>query len=432
MILRFLFVLLVAFPLFGQCSMTQLFVEPENPNYGEEIDLRVRFACPHGSGPHAPRVRRTGNFIYIEFQPEMGGPTVPTEHGERIFLGRLLPGTHDIVLRDTNGHLFGERTIVVRERPFFLAPHVGGEGTEVAIDLFSVKEVRFGGVRATFSFRNDSLIAIAPPHAPGLVDVTVTSENDETVTYKNAFRYGPYADADFERVLLPLTFTGAGAHGSEWHSEVIVRNHGPVAVETVPFIYYHLDSPILPITLSAIPSGKYAAFPETTRDGGAFLYYPHDMSRFLSFSSHIVDRSRSATDLGSEVPVVHSRDTAASLTMPNVRIGDGFRARLRIYDFDAFERRFVNVFVTGEDGTPHIIRATVVAEGFACPTTPCLRPTPGFANLDLGAMPALRNIRVATIRIEAMPRDARLWAFVSVTNNETQRVTIYTPQHRRP
>lgn len=434
MILRFLLALVVAFPLFGQCAVTDLFVEPENPNYGEEIDVRVRFACPHGSGPRAPRVRRTGNFIYIEFEPEMGGPTVPSEHGERIFLGRLLPGTHDLVLRDTNGHLFAERTIVVRERPFHLVPHVGGAGTEVAIDLFSVKEVRFGGVLATTSFRNDSLIAIAPPHEPGLVDVTVITEHDPTVTvtYKNAFRYGQMTEADFERVLFPITLTGAGAHGSEWHSDLVVRNDGPVEIETMPFIYADLDSPVLPIMMSAIPRGKYARFPETTRDGGAFLYYPRDMSRFLSFSSHIVDRSRSTTDLGSEVPFVHSRDTAASLTLPQVRIGEGFRARLRIYDFDAFERRYVNVVVMGEDGSQHLIRATVAAEAFACPTTPCLRPTPGFANLDLGAMPALRNIRVADIRVDAFPRDARLWAFVSVTNNETQRVTIYTPQTKMP
>jgi hypothetical protein len=432
MILRFLVVVLVAFPIFGQCSMTDLVVEPENPNYGEEIDVRVRFGCPHGSGPYAPRVRTTGNFVYVEFQPEMGGPTVPSVHGDRIFLGRLLPGTYDLVLRDTNGHVFGERTIVVRERPFLLAPHIGGAETEVAIDVLSVKEVRFDGVKATYTFRNDRLIAIAPPHAPGLVDVTVITDNDETLTYKNAFRYGTPQDGDFERVLFPINLTGAGAHGSDWHSDLVVRNHGPVPVETIPSIYADLDSPILPINVSAIPPGKYARFPETARDGGAFLYYPRDTARYLSYSSHIVDRSRSASDLGSEVPVVHSTDTASTLTIPQVRIGEGFRARLRIYDFDAAESRFATVIVTGEDGATHQFRVTLTAETVTCVTTPCLQPTPGFANVDLGAFESLRNVRVGDIRVEAFPRDARLWAFVSVTNNETQRVTIYTPQTKLP
>jgi hypothetical protein len=429
MILRFLLVVFFAFPLFAQCALTQFVVEPQTAYYGEDVDVRVRFACPHGSGPHSPRVLFLGSTIVLEFQPEVGGPTVPSEHADRIFLGRIAPGTYNVIVRERGRATAGERTLVVRERPFMLAPHIGGEGTEVAIGLFA-NEVRFGSAPATIRYVDESTVAVAPPHAPGLVDVTVTTDSG-SITYDNAFRYGPVSEEDFARVLFPVTLTGAGAHGSEWHSDVIVHNGGPVPVETVPQIYVDPGSPILPIALASIPSGANARFPETTRDGGAFLYIPRGTGGFLSYSSHIVDRSRSATDLGSEIPVVRSEDTASSITLPQVRIGEGFRARLRIYDFDSVDARFVTIIVRGEDGSTHQFRATVRAEGFACPTTPCLRPTPGFANVDLSAFESLRNVRVADVHIRAQ-RDARLWAFVSVTNNETQRVTIYTPQKERP
>ena len=433
MILRFLAVLSFAFPLFATCTLSQFLVDPSNTvYYGEDVDVRVRFGCADGSGPHSPRVLFQGATIVLEFQPQTGGPTAPSETGDRIFLGRLAPGTYNLIVREQGGATAAQRTLVVRDRPFFLAPHIGGEGTEVAIGLPFGSEVRFGDVAVPLRQSADgAIIAIAPAHAAGLVDVTVVTEAG-TLTYEDAFRYGPANDDDFERVLLPATLTGAGAHGSEWHSDVIVRNDGPIAIETDPSIYVDLDSPILPIGLSAIPAGKYARFPETTRDGGAFLYIPRETSRYLSYSSHIVDRSRSTTDLGSEVPVVHSTDTAAKLVLPQVRIGQGFRARLRIYDFDAEPSRFATVIVRGEDGATHQFVTTITAEGFACPTTPCLRPTPGFATLDLSAFEALRNVRVADITIQTFPRDARLWAFVSVTNNDTQRVTIYTPQSKRP
>ncbi len=173
--------------------------------------------------------------------------------------------------------------------------------------------------------------------------------------------------------------------------------------------------------------------PEETRDGGMFLYVPRGAEGYLAYSSHIVDRSRSTTDRGAEVPVVRAKDTAAVLHLPHVPVDPLFRARLRIYDFDAIDGRWVRVTARADDGTVHTLDTRLSADNIACISLlPCLQPWPAFASIDISSIGSLRQKRVADLRVESLERDGRLWAFVSVTNNDTQRVTLHTPQHASP
>ncbi|HYI08197.1 MAG TPA: hypothetical protein VEK57_03920 [Thermoanaerobaculia bacterium] len=433
--LLLLFILL-ALPLSADCPITDFVIEPEQPLYGEDIDVLLRGSCESGLRPPGARIRVDGSTIAIELRPQLGLTLAPSFWGERVFLGRILPGTYEVVVRDVNRE-WGRRTLVVRDRPFSIAPNFGNEGTEAVLrgvhptgcSAPPCFTVRFGGVPATdaHTVEGGDIVVTAPAHTAGLVDVTVTT-GSETLTLTEAFRYGSPAESDYERVLLPMTVLAPGAHGSDWASDIVVQNNAPVTVDTEPRFYVDPDSPVQPLP-TAIPPGRKAYFPYRFTDGGAFFYFPRGAGPYLGYASHILDRSRNTTDLGSEIPVVRARDTASKIFLPNIPVSDLFRARLRIYDFDVTVSRLVLVTLRTDDGKAFAFGLRLNASPIVCPTTPCLQPAPPFRALDLAPSAGAETV---DITVESFEKDARLWAFASVTNNETQHVTMHTPLHDRP
>jgi hypothetical protein len=292
-------------------------------------------------------------------------------------------------------------------------------------------EVTFGGVTAK-SVRitpERQIIAVAPKHAAGLVDVAVTNQQNQQFLAKGAFLY-PDQQADLtgehERVLFPVVFFGPGAHGSQWRSVNFMHNGGPVDIPTIPALW-GLDTPVLPIGAFPIPPGETLGLPGYDRDGGLFMLVPRGLEPFLAYSSHILDTSRRATDAGTEIPVVHERETASLLTILQVPLTSESRQTLRIYDFDAVDGRRVLIEVH-VPGRPVFMTTATLAHRIVCVTTPCYPEHPTFATISLDAIPEIRNAGNADIRIRATSNEVPLWAFVSVTNNDTQHVTTYSPQ----
>jgi hypothetical protein len=230
-------------------------------------------------------------------------------------------------------------------------------------------------------------------------------------------------------VLFPVNFVGSGAHGSEWITDIRMRNDAPVDIETVPTFWFDQDSPVLPLPVPFIPAGARASFPGERRDGGAFLFVPLGLDAPLAFSAHIVDQSRSTTDLGAEMPLVRAEDTAHTIRLLEVPVEDRYRARLRVYDYDSVNGRRVIVLMRSA-GAIITSRELTLTGVPVCVTTPCLPGRPAFGVLDLDQIPELRGHDVVDVTVASRTREARIWAFVSVTNNETQAVTLYSPQHR--
>ena len=52
--------------------------------------------------------------------------------------------------------------------------------------------------------------------------------------------------------------------------------------------------------------------------------------------------------------------------------------------------------------------------------------TPGYANFA-DALPQLQGHTRVSVEIMPLAQDLRVWAFISITNNETQHVTTVTP-----
>ena len=99
-------------------------------------------------------------------------------------------------------------------------------------------------------------------------------------------------------------------------------------------------------------AGDRRQLPSVTQGGRAFD--SASMESWLAYSSHIADRSRRATDAGTELRVVNEHEAAADLIILDVPLTAESRQTLRIYDLDAVVGREVVVDVRIQ-GRPDLV-----------------------------------------------------------------------------
>ncbi len=235
--------------------------------------------------------------------------------------------------------------------------------------------------------------------------------------------------SDFETVLLPVSGIEAqpGAFGSIWKTEftaLAVRNEF-VLKETgacqacLPAIHV---APGFPLQTS--PGG----FPGDPP--GALLYPSRATIDNAWFELRIRDISRASDDWGTELPVVHENELfLTQLELIDVPMRPDFRQALRIYDVDDHADTVFHVSIsdlTGKFLADRNLSARPTA--ISLPTFPS---GPAVAEItDLrAAFPELGTADRVVITVAPVTKGIRFWAFVSITNNTTQHVTVVTPQH---
>ena len=238
---------------------------------------------------------------------------------------------------------------------------------------------------------------------------------------------------EYERVLLPVVVQGIvpGAYGSLWVSEFTFQNASRLSVLTDPRpCEIEADNDC---RASLVPAGSIVHFrPGATDQGRAvrttFMLIPKSVAKEVHLRLTIKDISRADQSDGIELPIVRESEFRTEkislLDIPAQR----FRATLRIYNSaetpTSVRVRVFDLQATRSALVDRIVHldATQIAD-----TGHFL--TPGFAELGdliteaLQRMPALEHAR-----IEIDPAGAPVWAFVSITNNTTQQVSLVTPQ----
>jgi hypothetical protein len=224
-----------------------------------------------------------------------------------------------------------------------------------------------------------------------------------------------------ERILVPLlTPPVHGAFGSEFHTRLGIYNHFENPIDVVGI------AP--PCILSACPTPRTTIEPdselgdiELSGAPGRFIYVLASQAKHLSFHLRVHDVTRAALNLGTEIPVVRERElTTGTISLVAVPAGSRFRNTLRIY---ATASTFLWVSFT--DGVEKFQRTVTLApgrDGFE-PAFAMVSDFPTFAS----------GAQLVTVTIEPPPTANPLpqppyWAFISVTNNETQAITTITPQ----
>jgi hypothetical protein len=324
-----------------------------------------------------------------------------------------------------------------------------GGGTEVTIHgtgfLSGVQcllpcptTVAFDGTTVPLKAEADTrLVVVAPAHAPGTVEVTVSVAGKAPVTMPGAFTFSEAHEARYEKLLLPVYIDGfvSGAFGSRWETSLWIRNNAAGAVEIGPWACS--GDQVCPSTyplIYAFRSGRSVRnLPplDEPADGNPsrLLYVDRNGVEDVSFSLRFADVSRASLDGGVDMPVIRERELRTGIAqLFNVPLGGSFRAMLRLYEADVSSAAFRVSFYPqseGEESPVHSIELTATS-----PRSGEFRSKAAYVQVDLGELLKVEKAwpRMARIEVTPLTPGSRYWALISLTNNETQNVTLVTPQ----
>lgn len=280
-------------------------------------------------------------------------------------------------------------------------------------------QVFFGGIASPAVTVIDSrtFTAVTPPHAEGVVDVTM---NFAGASYTTPRKFG-YARAR-DPLLVPVAIETPGAFGTRWTTDIFVYNDSDEAVNLLPEVCFFIgaafpcgDALIVPAhTSMQVPPRGNSYAPEM------YLNPPNDVRDRLHFNVR-VRNAANPNDLGVEIPIVLSSGFRSErVVLPNVPVNSRFRSLLRVYNQNSFDSIAVRIY-DARSGVLLTRRDTGLRP---VPTDTPLRFSFGF--FDLLNDPALTGHD--TVRIEIEEPGALLWAMLTLTENATQRVTVLTSQ----
>jgi hypothetical protein len=292
--------------------------------------------------------------------------------------------------------------------------------------------VYFRGLPATSVELIDSetLRAVTPPHFAGPAWVHVDQGGNGQATKSDAFQYnGGFPEAAFERILLPVfTEPVQGAFGSRFVTELRVAKK-PFAqavhlfgLEQVCHVSACLFDPFAPWNLFDFGAIEPHHI-EYTGTPGRFLYVPNGQAGLLSINLRVHDSTRSALNFGTEMPVPRERDFVSpleSLHFLGVPTDPRFRVTLRLYTTTVFSDAFVHIDGHGTFNVPLHPGENVFEPSYAV-----------FSGFPTGGVEPLRvtvGLLENTSPISGGDLREPFWAFITVTNNETQLISTISPQ----
>jgi hypothetical protein len=323
-------------------------------------------------------------------------------------------------------------------------------GTEIVItgDNFSTKVncilpcppiVSFGDIEVEAIDESDErLVVVTPPHPPATVDVSVSVAGEDPVTKPDAFTFIGGPESQYELVLFPVNLDGPvnGAFGTRWMTDLWIRNNGGEAVNLAPWPCPPGEAcpAVVPLTHSLQAGFSLHNLPPFFQapDGNPsrLLYVAKPGASEVSFGLRFADLTSMELNSGTDLPVIRESELLRRESqLFNVPLTDPkFRVLLRVYDTAHTTSRFRMTLSAQAEGA----QAQVHAEEITASTTQTgdFRTKAAYAQFDVTDLLRLEKTWPAAVRITVEPLTAgsRYWTFASITNNETQLVTLATPQ----
>jgi hypothetical protein len=297
-------------------------------------------------------------------------------------------------------------------------------------------QVVFGEIAVDATEKSDSVLEVTTPaHEPGTVDVMVVIPGQEPVVVEDGFTFIGGPEAEYEQVLLPIYIRGTipGANGTEWRTDFRIRNDGSEAVRLAPWECPdgQVCPPVFPLTHVLQPlrtlhnPSDFAKSPRS--NPSALLYVSKPAS--VTMSLRVADLSRSALNAGTDLPVLRSAEMLTGRAqLFNVPMKNEFRVLLRIYETEYSRSEYTVVLVPEDDDEGIPVHATTLTATTAQEGP--FRTEAAYVQFDVTDLLKLRRAWPEAVRIEITPRTpgSRYWAVASITSNETQLVTLVTPQ----
>jgi hypothetical protein len=407
--------------------------DPPNPTVNHSVDAIVSGLWNDGCVPPAKSVAVTGSTITLTLDanlpPGVGCLAAVTPYATVFHLGVLPVGSYTVIVVSETAGVVTERaraTLIVRDSETirfspYAVPITGGPIAIFNLPVVFGNTVTIDGVTVRVEGPTDGPPSFnAPPHAPGAVDVVVDL-GSHTVTSKAALIYYDPASTDpaiFEPILFPVSFQGPGALGSQWVTENFIASDTPAFFRDRPACCSSVITSSVQLLNDANPWGHV-------------LYAIRGTTDSLTLASRIRDTSRQAQTAGTEVPVVRERDFRSRLRFMNIPVDARYRVMLRLWAIG-----------DGPFGTnpPFIAAVPVSLLSTEVPFLPIsMTKTPGtamsFGSIDVTSLltrtpsnPNTLQVFPSGYRSEAVALAfPRIWGMLSITNNDTQQVTIISP-----
>ncbi|MEA2235510.1 MAG: hypothetical protein QOC81_234 [Thermoanaerobaculia bacterium] len=296
-------------------------------------------------------------------------------------------------------------------------------GTEIQIVAngsvrFVAPQVFFGGVPSPHVTLVDSktIKALAPAHAVGVVILTIL-DNGALLTSARDFAFAP----ELEQIIFPIAIQAIDAsHGTRWMSDISVYNDSDQAVPIDPEICFDIVR-LFDCSQSARripPHSSMRIEPWSTSADYPWMILrpPADLAGRLHFSSRLRELSRDPDGPGTEMPVLRSRDFQQNqVWLASVPTNGRFRSTLRV-----FTRGYSVVVRVRDAATGELLSEREIPRFFPTDSDPF-----GTVTLNDLFSPAVRARETVRIEVEST---SPVWALLTLTENETQRVQIFTPQ----
>jgi hypothetical protein len=243
----------------------------------------------------------------------------------------------------------------------------------------------------------------------------------------------------FRRVLFPIYIRPAeGAFGSRWTSELSIFADAEAPVEFFPFVFQcgvctcPPPPTLQPMQNRVLHQNPYLLPLQPTTNPGLFLYVSSSDAPHMSYQLRSRDVSREQQTWGTEIPVVREEEFRRHrVNLLDVPMRSGFRHTLRIYSHDGTPGTArVRLFdAAGDQIAEHEVFLRPGSLPYHWRGYFELPTDPAYGQLDMGEIltPGSGSAR-GRIVIEPAG-EARIWAMLSVTHNETQHVTIISPQN---
>jgi hypothetical protein len=401
-------------------------IEPPNLDSWTAVTIIVGGTARSGCVPQIQRPLVNGNDITVRLLA--GGEACPAVIVPYVESARIAPlpgGAYHLHVTVVDGGITSEADrdffVVAGEAPFRVVPNMELSTGRETVEIHSAGEmvftpsskVRFGTIPVeSLQYVSPSVLRVVTPlhfSSAGSVDVTVDGQTVKRA-YVQVNSAAPLDEGLFSTILVPVLYNGRGA-GSDWRTDVFVRNDNGVPLTSVnPLAFQPCGDLFCPqqipanTTLQVIPSPPQAA--------NGFLFHP---ARGLAPNLHFSARVRpfpGANDFGTELPIV--RETSfrrGTIVLTQVPAHNHSRATLRIYaleDPGQFSTGRVSIYAGDQLQQADLL--------------PPLNSSESWRGIvDLGdSAPA------AAVKVVAHPF-ARIWAFVSITDNVDQHVTLVTP-----
>lgn len=382
-------------------------------------------------------IRGTGFKITSEVLVDGAVPAAQSWLGSstelRIVTAPHAPGTVSITVRQDDGESTLPDAFTYLDDPYEMSPKSGPRtgGTLVTIKgEFDAPAygVIFGerSALATWRVSNDTVLAVSPPQG-GPLD-TVPIRIFEYDRFRPTALTFTYEDAP-ERVLLPLLIDPVnGAFGSRFVTELRSFNRSvtqPAQLRGLTKSCTGVCPPVVPDPTRdsiEVPARGPLHPADVVYNGtpGRFIFLPANQADRLWLNLRVYDSTRSNQNFGTELPVVRDRELFRNepIVFTDVPTDARFRNTLRIYADAAVKVRLE----LARDEVDFIeVREIEIP-------APKNKFDPSYA--QIGDLP----VNAGQVRITITSPEpgqpgfyTAIWAFLSVTNNDTQLITTIRP-----